>query len=188
MDTKQKILEIAYDEFAENGFEKTALSTISDKLGITRPALYYHFPSKEDLFLAVYDTIDPIADANDANAFTASTPEEYRTQLENMIRGIVAHYRSDAKRSQFIAHVQHAASYLPSIVAAADAQDRRLRDALRAVLAKGCALHCFREDFNLDAAVEFLAVTVYGIGEVMLRGSEVELPTLLPLVFDGLFA
>ena len=53
MDTKERILKAAYEEFAANGYGKSSLGAIADVVGITRPALYYHYKSKEDLFLAV---------------------------------------------------------------------------------------------------------------------------------------
>ena len=64
MDTKERILKAAYEEFAANGYGKSSLGAIADVVGITRPALYYHYKSKEDLFLAVYNSIDPITDVD----------------------------------------------------------------------------------------------------------------------------
>ena len=187
MDTRQRIIEIAYDEFSEKGFEKTALSTISDKLGITRPALYYHFPSKEDLFLAVYNSIFPGADYDISEALAATDTASYRMALDNTIHGVISHYRSDTKRTQFMAHVQHAGLYLPSVIEAAQAQDERLREALRAVLLHGVEIGCLRKGFDVEVGINYLTVAIYGIGEVMLRGSDANVSALMPLFFDGLF-
>ena len=41
MDTKERILKAAYEEFAANGYSKSSLGAIADAIGITRPALYY---------------------------------------------------------------------------------------------------------------------------------------------------
>ncbi|MCB0195346.1 MAG: TetR/AcrR family transcriptional regulator, partial [Anaerolineae bacterium] len=38
-----------------NGYERTSLTDIAKQIGITKPAIYYHFESKEALFLAVVD-------------------------------------------------------------------------------------------------------------------------------------
>lgn len=35
-----------------NGYQKTSLNSIAKQLSVTKPALYYYFPSKKDLFLA----------------------------------------------------------------------------------------------------------------------------------------
>lgn len=52
--TYEKILETAYAYFATLGYEQTSLSLIAKKIGISKPALYYHFGSKEVLFETLY--------------------------------------------------------------------------------------------------------------------------------------
>ncbi|MFI6576956.1 TetR/AcrR family transcriptional regulator [Nocardiopsis sp. NPDC050513] len=52
-DTRAEIREAALELFAEKGFEKTSLREIADRLGVTKAALYYHFPSKDDLLRAL---------------------------------------------------------------------------------------------------------------------------------------
>ncbi len=52
--TYEKILETAYDCFATLGYEQTSLSMIAKNIGISKPALYYHFESKEALFETLY--------------------------------------------------------------------------------------------------------------------------------------
>lgn len=53
MDTKQQIISVAFELFINNGYERTSLTDIAKQIGITKPAIYYHFENKETLFLAV---------------------------------------------------------------------------------------------------------------------------------------
>ena len=53
--TRERILEVALGLFERQGYAGTSLRDISDQLGVTKAALYYHFPSKEELFTAVVD-------------------------------------------------------------------------------------------------------------------------------------
>jgi AcrR family transcriptional regulator len=46
-DTRQRILEVAAQLFSERGFAGTSIRDIADALGVTKAALYYHFPSKD---------------------------------------------------------------------------------------------------------------------------------------------
>ncbi len=46
-DTRERILEVAARLFSEQGFAGTSIRDIADELGVTKAALYYHFPSKD---------------------------------------------------------------------------------------------------------------------------------------------
>jgi AcrR family transcriptional regulator len=48
-DTRARVQKIALELFAEQGYEKTSLREIAERLGVTKAALYYHFKSKEDI-------------------------------------------------------------------------------------------------------------------------------------------
>ncbi len=58
-DTKQRILDVARDLFTSQGVQRTSLQDIADRLGITKPALYYHFPSRDDLVRSI---VQPLLD------------------------------------------------------------------------------------------------------------------------------
>jgi AcrR family transcriptional regulator len=62
-DTKKRIQAVARELFAERGVQRTSLQDIASRLGITKPALYYHFPSREDLVRSI---VQPLIDAGEA--------------------------------------------------------------------------------------------------------------------------
>jgi AcrR family transcriptional regulator len=53
--TRERILAVATELFIEQGYEATSLRQISERLGFTKAALYYHFQSKEQLFAALLE-------------------------------------------------------------------------------------------------------------------------------------
>ncbi len=53
--TRQKILESAYREIHRNGFQAASLTPILERTGVTKGALYHHFPNKQTLGFAVLD-------------------------------------------------------------------------------------------------------------------------------------
>jgi AcrR family transcriptional regulator len=48
-DTRARIQRVALELFAEQGYERTSLREVAERLGVTKAALYYHFKSKEDI-------------------------------------------------------------------------------------------------------------------------------------------
>jgi len=53
--TQAKILDAAQTVFAELGFENAQLDEVAIRAGCSRGAIYAHYPSKEDVFLALME-------------------------------------------------------------------------------------------------------------------------------------
>lgn len=51
--TRERILAAARELFAEHGYAGTSIRMIARSLGITDPAVHYHFPSKQSLWSAL---------------------------------------------------------------------------------------------------------------------------------------
>jgi AcrR family transcriptional regulator len=52
--TRERILDVALELFNEQGYDKTSLREIAERLGVTKAALYYHFERKEDILLELH--------------------------------------------------------------------------------------------------------------------------------------
>src|ERR1700746_3572680 len=48
-DTRSRAQKVALELFAEQGYEKTSLREIAERLDVTKAPLYYHFKSKENI-------------------------------------------------------------------------------------------------------------------------------------------
>ena len=90
-DTRTRIQEVAFELFAEQGYEKTSLREIADRLGVTKAALYYHFKSKDELvtsivgdFMARIDELVSWADTQPRTAeIRRQILERYSTIVQN---------------------------------------------------------------------------------------------------------
>ncbi|MCI3152823.1 TetR/AcrR family transcriptional regulator [Streptomyces sp. GB4-14] len=61
--TRQRIQEVALELFAEQGYEKTSLREIAERLDVTKAALYYHFKTKEEILVSIFEDLSrPIED------------------------------------------------------------------------------------------------------------------------------
>jgi len=55
--TREKLLEAAFGEIHRQGFQAASIAGILQDTGLTKGALYHHFPTKRDLGLAVIDEV-----------------------------------------------------------------------------------------------------------------------------------
>jgi AcrR family transcriptional regulator len=55
--TKRRILDVARAAFASGGYDSSTNRDLAAQVGITAGALYYYYPSKLDLYLAVHDDV-----------------------------------------------------------------------------------------------------------------------------------
>jgi TetR/AcrR family transcriptional repressor of nem operon len=55
--TREKLLHAAFEEIYRRGFQAASLDTILAKAGVTKGALYHHFPDKAALGYAVVDEV-----------------------------------------------------------------------------------------------------------------------------------
>ena len=80
--TRERILDIALELFTEQGYDKTSLQNIADRLGTTKAALYYHFKSKAAILLELHlrlhalgaDLLDELEALPDGQARVAAWP------------------------------------------------------------------------------------------------------------------
>lgn len=52
---REQILDVSVQVFAQRGFHATSMNDVAEAAGVTKPVLYQHFDSKQDLYLALLD-------------------------------------------------------------------------------------------------------------------------------------
>jgi len=96
--TKTRILDAALNVFANKGYYDTRMDEIVDESHTSKGAIYFHFPNKERLFLAL---VDQFADLLERRVVEAIEPEEkgiarVRVALETTLETF-GKYRRPAK-------------------------------------------------------------------------------------------
>ena len=93
---RDEILTAATEVFAARGYRATNLGDVAKRLGVTRQALYYHFPSKDDILFAVFLQFFDALDAAIEDAVAGG--EEPVDRLRAMLR---AHVKVVAEQSLY---------------------------------------------------------------------------------------
>jgi AcrR family transcriptional regulator len=70
---RQAVVDAAHDLFMERDYDLVSIEDILERSGLSRGALYHHFPTKLDLFLAVYKASETRVLSRIAAQLSAST-------------------------------------------------------------------------------------------------------------------
>ena len=89
-DTRARIQQVALELFAEQGYDKTSLREIAERLDVTKAALYYHYKSKEDIVRSLVEDYIGQIDALIAWAKTQPRTPETRGEILGRYVQIVA--------------------------------------------------------------------------------------------------
>jgi len=89
--TPQAIVRCAAEIFAERGFVGTTVRDIGEAVGIRSASLYYHFPSKEKIFIAVSKLgVDLVFDAVKRAVESLPAGASHRERIGTAIRAHLA--------------------------------------------------------------------------------------------------
>jgi AcrR family transcriptional regulator len=81
---KTKIIRQAAKIFLENGYTATSMNQIADRCQITKPGLYYHFKSKQELLFSVMSVaLDVLEKSTLAATLTARDNEDRLRKIIN---------------------------------------------------------------------------------------------------------
>jgi AcrR family transcriptional regulator len=99
-DVRAAIVRAATRLFAAQGFDGTALQEIADAVGVTKPAVLHHFPSKEHIRKAVLDEILEHWQATLPRLLLAASAGKDR--FEAVFGELYRFFASDADRARLI--------------------------------------------------------------------------------------
>jgi AcrR family transcriptional regulator len=103
--TREKILDVALDLFTSEGFDGTSMRQIAARLHLTKPSIYYHFASKEEILLALHMRVHELS--KQALARLSGQPvtlETWGSALSELLDQMAAH------RKLFLMHERNQAA------------------------------------------------------------------------------
>jgi AcrR family transcriptional regulator len=103
--TRERILDVALELFTEQGFDGTSMREIAERLGISKPAIYYHFASKEEILMALHMRLHDFGRAALARLTGQSvTLQQWGSLLSELLD------QMPAQRRIFLMHVRNQAA------------------------------------------------------------------------------
>ena len=146
-DTRQRILDVASELFAEQGYDATSLREIADRMGFTKAALYYHFQSKDDILKALVQPAFELVGELVSRLELATGAEDWADALTEVIawfydnnlvffRILERNRHSVELLSEFLANQEHLQMH-QRVEAAAHAAASSPREEIRMIAALG---------------------------------------------------
>jgi AcrR family transcriptional regulator len=99
---RREILDAALALFASRGFEGTTVEAVADSLGYTKPALYYYFSNKEEIFKSI--VLESLREANAQIELIRAREKPSREKLRDLIRFYIDEHF--ARKGYFSIHHQ----------------------------------------------------------------------------------
>lgn len=97
--TKDAIVQVSLQLFAERGFDAVSTSMIAERLGITKGALYRHFENKQAIFDAIWNRM---LELDEERAAEDSVPQKQYTEDEESYRTVEGHNLCIFVNNQFV--------------------------------------------------------------------------------------
>jgi AcrR family transcriptional regulator len=84
--TFDRVMRIVATMYRERGYEKTSMSALARRAGLTAPAIYHYFGSKEEILAAFLDyTLRDLI----SNVKSAIRGKTYQAKLQSFMKGLV---------------------------------------------------------------------------------------------------
>jgi len=170
--TFHKIIEIAYGMFAENGFEKTSLAMIATEVGISKPAIYYYFQSKDQLIAFIFDELYKEIQHDVAVNYKELSSANFKEELLKLgYKSIEAQDKDPYFNKIFNQYVLLAArdeNYKRQLVEL----ETSFLTSFVAILRYGVQLGVLEDTPHIEAKAQMLALVYDNIGNFMLTGNQ----------------
>jgi TetR/AcrR family transcriptional regulator len=97
---REQILDAATRCFATRGFDGTSLQEIAESVGIRKPSLLYHFPSKDILRLRVLENV--MSHWNDVMPRLLLAATSSHGQFDGVLNEMVSFFTADPDRARLL--------------------------------------------------------------------------------------
>ncbi|HZY40489.1 MAG TPA: TetR/AcrR family transcriptional regulator [Anaerolineae bacterium] len=163
-DTRNRLLDVAGELFAQRGYDATSVANICERAGVTKGAFYHHFATKQQVFLDLRDRwLAPLDAQFKLTRAEGETLPQLLHRIAEMTQPIFEAVGNEQRQQIFLellSAARHDAAILPALLT----PRQKYRDLFANLIQIGVAEGTLREvDVQLAAEV----VVALGFGYVM---------------------
>jgi AcrR family transcriptional regulator len=176
---REQLMDVASKLFAKHGYDATTTAAIAEAAGVTEPILYRHFPSKQEMFVAI------------VKAVSAQTMEHWQEIIAGLTDPAQQIRQVSAEMPDHMAHLADAYRVLHG--ALATSRDKKVLAVIKdhyteiekffsKIVKDGQKTGTFRKDVQPKTAAWQLIMTGIGYGMIALH----LMPLDRPLVHESI--
>ena len=159
--SKDQILEAAMKVFVKNGFSQTRMEDIAEVSGLSKGAIYHHYDSKKDLFLAL---IDYWEEYFFFKVFFNKNVESKKSEdlLRDMAKDIIETFKT--RKYILLAELEFwsLANHDEDVRSKTEALYIKLMKLIRSIISKGVRANEFKK-LNVDVAALSVMTSLQGV-------------------------
>jgi AcrR family transcriptional regulator len=190
MDTREYIIDKAFDLFLERSYEAVSISDISSAIGLTKGALYHHFASKEELFKAVVNKhlCLTTVDFDYENGSLLEYNKKCISHAENTLKKIIID-DSDFVPLNYVSLItdsfRHYKGFADDKITMMNDETKKIEGLLHKAIQRGE----IRSDINIEALALIYISNMLGLAGPFIEKKPIsKMIERLQLQYDGLYA
>lgn len=176
---RDQLLGVAKSVFATRGYRTTSMDTIAEAAGVSKPVLYQHFASKQDLYLALIDSSAFRLDESLGQALdsTSDPHEKIRATFRAYFEFVISHreefvilfnadvYEAQAQQKIRDLRSRSAARIVKALMSYSDLTEEQAELLCRALIGTAEVIVKqieARDDIEVESAVSLLTQMCWG--------------------------
>lgn len=170
--TKEKIIQAMYSLAAERGYDKASIGLICQKVGITKPSVYFYFKNKEEIFVEAIRSIFDTKDSQLPEYGRVQTPKEYREVLLLFGYVIIGNFHIEKERQRFMSEITTQSARLEPVRQFLQEHRQKRMEELEKFIQHGFSIGAFSEDKDVNSISQLLDILLVSIGDRILIDPE----------------
>lgn len=161
VETRARLLAAARKCFGESGFDRTTNAQIAQVAGITSAAIYHYFPSKIDLYAAVFEEVQEYiySEIEKGIGFHSALVDRFSAALDVSVRI----NRDDPSIAGFVVDVAYEVQHNPELTQFVEPQRQRSVNLVKRLCDEAFAAGEVREGIPQEALEDLLSVLLSGL-------------------------